>query len=124
MNNFLLVVLVGGFVLILAKVILAFRSDSTLSSAHAGTVVAAAKQAQEWLNIGEKSKSPTEKMVSYTRALAFLNAIRLTVKDETIEKTAKINVTSLVKKLQGLQRSAVTAVDPKLESFASSFVIR
>lgn len=124
MNKILIGIIVAGCVLILAKVVLAFRGSSSLSAAHAKTVVAAVKQAEEWENVGKNSKIPTERLVSFTRALAFLNAVRLTVSDEAIEYSVKVNVGALVKRLQSLQRSAVTAVDPKLESFSTSYVIR
>lgn len=81
-------------------------------------------QAQEWNLVSEKASKPVEKLVASTRALAFLNAARMSVKDDEIENTLRVDIAKLVKRLEKKQVTAIVEFDQTAAHFASVSVIR
>jgi len=81
-------------------------------------------QAQEWNLVSEKASKPVEKLVASTRALAFLNAARVSIKDDEIENMLRVDISKLVKRLEKKQVTAIVEFDQTAAHFASVSVIR
>ena len=123
-NNLLLAISLGIGALVLIILYL-FSSNSTSIEGDVEDIVKNSYlQANEWLNVGEETKNATEKVVAFTRALAFLNSIRISLKDEVLEDIVKDDVVLFAKTLEEKQISSIKAIDDSSDTFASTFVIR
>ena len=123
-NKLFLAISLGIGALVLIIVLYLFSSKAASVQGDVEDIVKNSYlQANEWFNVGEETKNATEKLVAYTRALAFLNSIRISLKDEVVEDIVKDDVALFAKTLEEKQISSIKAIDDS-STFASTFVIR
>ena len=113
-----------GVVVLLAAAFFFLRSSSSSQGACVEGVEASFNQARLWLKTGDEKKSATEKAISYTRGLAYLNSIRLTMLDDDIENLLREDVTQLVTELEEKQMASIKALDADAEAFAATSLVR